>query len=83
MRWMIQRRRECREVDQAYRRRGEEVGMKVRRPKAKGRHGGKGTRDGGSTHLKLVRKAAKKSGVVGKLGEDRGGGRELADEKPG
>ena len=42
MRWMIQRRRECREVDQAYRRRGEEVRMKVRRPRAKGRCGGKG-----------------------------------------
>ena len=81
MRWIIQR-RGCREVDRAFQRRGEEVRTKVRRPKVRGRHGGKGTRDGGSTHLKLVRKAAKKSGVVGKLGEDRGGGRGLADEKP-
>ena len=57
--------------------------MKVRRPKGRGSRGGKGTRDGGSTHLKLMRKAAKKSGVVGKLGKDRGRGRELGDENPG
>ena len=82
MRWMIQRRRECREVDRAFQRRGEEVRTKVRRPKVRGRHGGKGTRDGGSTHTKLMRKAAKKSGVKGKFGEGRGEGTELADEKP-
>ena len=47
-----------------------------------GRRGGKGTQDGGSTHTKLMRKAAKKSGVKGKFGEGRGEGTELADEKP-
>ena len=76
MRWMIQRRRECREVDRAFQRRGEEVKSVARWLKVKG------TRDGGGTRLKLTQKAAKKFGVVGKLGEDRGGGRELADEKP-